>query len=61
MKKLLARILCAAMTIGLLASCGSNSNPGGASNQPSSGGGSDPVSSGSGYKDTVIIGVSQTG
>ncbi len=60
MKKLLARILCAAMTIGLLASCGSNSNPGGASNQPSSGGGSDPVSSGSGYKDTVIIGVSQT-
>lgn len=41
MKKLLARVLCAAMTVGLLASCGSNSNSnGGASSQPSSGGSS---------------------
>lgn len=63
MKKLLARVLCAAMTVGLLASCGSNSNSnGGTSSQPSSGGSSvsNAAPSGSGYKDTVIIGVSQT-
>lgn len=63
MKKILARVLLAAIMVNLLTSCGSNSNPNSSNTsgqQPADGSSvSKPVSSGN-YKDTVVIGVSQS-